>query len=200
MCNRDRILEAATDLFYRNGYRGTSVDDIGAAAGVSKSNFYYHFTSKEELGVAVLARRRADMETLAAATLGDGRADAADRLARFLAGLEQLQVSYMANGGCPFGNFVVEMAEHSERFRAFVGDTFVTLTERIAVVVAEAQRAGAIRSDAAPHDLAALVLMAVQGMHVITKCYRSTATFHEGSRLLLRLVAAGSGPAQSATV
>jgi len=51
---RRRILEAATRLFTEQGYEGTSVDDIAAAAGVSKQTVYTHYESKENLfGVAV---------------------------------------------------------------------------------------------------------------------------------------------------
>jgi TetR/AcrR family transcriptional repressor of mexJK operon len=43
------ILEAATTLFLRNGYLGTSVDDIAALAHVSKQTVYTHFADKEQL-------------------------------------------------------------------------------------------------------------------------------------------------------
>jgi TetR/AcrR family transcriptional repressor of mexJK operon len=43
------ILEAATTLFLRNGYLGTSVDDIAAQAHVSKQTVYTHFADKEQL-------------------------------------------------------------------------------------------------------------------------------------------------------
>lgn len=48
------IMLAAIDLFTRHGYDGVSVDDIAAAAGVSKQTVYTHFGSKENLfGLAV---------------------------------------------------------------------------------------------------------------------------------------------------
>ncbi|MEE4172912.1 MAG: TetR/AcrR family transcriptional regulator [Xanthomonadales bacterium] len=53
------ILEAATRLFTELGYDGTSVDDIAAAAGVSKQTVYSHFGSKENLfGLAVAEKVR----------------------------------------------------------------------------------------------------------------------------------------------
>ena len=51
---RLRILTAATDVIRRQGFAGTSVDDLCAAAGVTKGAFFHHFASKEALGVAVL--------------------------------------------------------------------------------------------------------------------------------------------------
>ena len=52
--NRDKIVETATKLFRFFGYNGTSIDRLIKTAGVSKSNFYYYFESKEELGLEVL--------------------------------------------------------------------------------------------------------------------------------------------------
>jgi TetR/AcrR family transcriptional repressor of mexJK operon len=46
---RAAILQAATTLFLRNGYRGTSMDEIAALAGVSKQTVYKHFADKERL-------------------------------------------------------------------------------------------------------------------------------------------------------
>ena len=49
---RTRLLDAATKLVREKGFAATSVDDLCAAAGVSKGAFFHHFESKEALGVA----------------------------------------------------------------------------------------------------------------------------------------------------
>ena len=51
---RDAVLSAALGLFSRFGLHGTSVDQVAARAGVSKSNLLYYFANKEELYVSVL--------------------------------------------------------------------------------------------------------------------------------------------------
>jgi AcrR family transcriptional regulator len=51
---RSAILRAASDLFGRQGYAATSVDQIAAAAGVAKGAVYHHFASKERLFEPVL--------------------------------------------------------------------------------------------------------------------------------------------------
>ena len=53
---RERILEAATRLFLRDGFRAVGVDTIIAEAGVAKMTLYAHFSSKDELIVAYLER------------------------------------------------------------------------------------------------------------------------------------------------
>src|SRR3954454_13572368 len=56
---RERILTAASDLFYRNGIRAVGVDAIAAAAETNKMTLYRHFASKDEL-VAEYLRREAE--------------------------------------------------------------------------------------------------------------------------------------------
>jgi len=51
---RQAVLSAALGLFSRFGLHGTSVDQVAARAGVSKSNLLYYFANKEELYVCVL--------------------------------------------------------------------------------------------------------------------------------------------------
>ncbi|HEX3518997.1 MAG TPA: TetR/AcrR family transcriptional regulator [Solirubrobacteraceae bacterium] len=55
------IEEAAARLFAERGYAPTTVDDIVAAAGVSKPMLYRHFESKRELLVKLLERRRDEL-------------------------------------------------------------------------------------------------------------------------------------------
>jgi AcrR family transcriptional regulator len=51
---RDEILEIAVGLFASRGYHGVSMDDIGAAAGVTGPALYHHFAGKEAMLVAAL--------------------------------------------------------------------------------------------------------------------------------------------------
>jgi AcrR family transcriptional regulator len=52
---RDEILQIAVALFAERGYHGVSMDDIGAAAGVTGPALYHHFAGKEAMLVAALA-------------------------------------------------------------------------------------------------------------------------------------------------
>lgn len=54
---RQRIVNTALDLFYRQGYLATGINQVIEEAGVSKNTFYYYFPSKEDLCVAYLKER-----------------------------------------------------------------------------------------------------------------------------------------------
>jgi AcrR family transcriptional regulator len=53
---REQILNAAVGVFGKFGFKKTSVDDLAAAAGISKQGLYLHFSSKEEVFLAGLQR------------------------------------------------------------------------------------------------------------------------------------------------
>ena len=61
---RERILEEATALFVASGYRGISMREIAAAAGMSKAGIYYHFADKEQLFLAILTHNLERLEAL----------------------------------------------------------------------------------------------------------------------------------------
>jgi AcrR family transcriptional regulator len=54
---RERIVAAAVELFYRNGFGAIGIDRVIAAAGATKTTFYKHFDDKEDLMVAAVLRR-----------------------------------------------------------------------------------------------------------------------------------------------
>ena len=64
---RRRILDAALEVFARDGYAGASMADLAATAGVTPPVLYQHFDSKEDLFLAVLG----DQAALLASAIGD---------------------------------------------------------------------------------------------------------------------------------
>jgi TetR/AcrR family transcriptional regulator, fatty acid metabolism regulator protein len=81
---RERILDAALDVFSERGYQDTVVDAIAGAAATSKGGVYFHFPGKQALFLALLDRSAARLEAkveraMAGASDAVGRADAALR-------------------------------------------------------------------------------------------------------------------------
>jgi AcrR family transcriptional regulator len=66
------IIEAAGRLFGERGYDGTRLDDVAAAAGVTKPVLYRHFDNKTALYLALLDRHRADLGSFAGAIPASG--------------------------------------------------------------------------------------------------------------------------------
>src|SRR3954451_13784027 len=69
---RGLIVEAAGRLFGERGYDATTLDDVAAAAGVTKPILYRHFDSKRDLYLALLRRHRDDLPVFADAIPASG--------------------------------------------------------------------------------------------------------------------------------
>ena len=125
----ERILSTAADLFYRQGYRATGVNEVIEKADVSKSTFYSHFRTKEGLCLTYLRNRNnqelADIE---------GAIDAKDSPRdRFLAVIECLEPWMIGNEmrGCCFLNMVAEVPDPDSPLRREGKDHYVRLQTRI---------------------------------------------------------------------
>ena len=79
---RELILDAAVGVFGRFGFKKTSVDDLAAAAGISKQGLYLHFSSKEEVFLAGLQRYLDDCLSRVEQELAKPDRSLLDRLAK----------------------------------------------------------------------------------------------------------------------
>ncbi|MFN3911426.1 TetR/AcrR family transcriptional regulator [Hyphomonas sp.] len=81
---RDALMEAAFDLVRRQGLAATSVDEICAAAGVSKGAFFHHFKSKEDLAASAANHWSATTGAMFAAAPYHAAADPLDRVLGYI--------------------------------------------------------------------------------------------------------------------
>ena len=116
---RERILDAASEMFYRDGIRAVGVDAIIARSGVAKMSLYRSFPSKDDLVVAWLKERDAFFWSRwnRAETSGGG-----DPRARIEAVLDMIAevVSHSKWRGCPFLNTNTEFPEPHHPARAVI--------------------------------------------------------------------------------
>jgi AcrR family transcriptional regulator len=192
-CSREKILETAKDLFYQAGYQATSVDDILRAAGVSRSNFYYHFPTKEALAFAVLELRAAEFETLIGHTLQNSSFTPSQRLERFFTHITLAQEKLKQSAGCPFGNFTAALPTEErdssyERFRQRLSALFHEMEDALRGCLVEGIAAGELRADISPAEMAAFLTGSVQGLLILAKAHRDVSLLPQGFSVAQRLL------------
>lgn len=110
-CARDRIFEAARNLFYRYGIRGVSVDQIAAEASTTKVTLYRVFESKDDLVIKVLDDHRKRFwewwDSVVAPFEGDPRRQI---MALFESLTEKVRAGECERG-CPVVNIAVEIVD-----------------------------------------------------------------------------------------
>ena len=79
---RDRILDAAEDVFNESGYSNTTLNEIAEAAGVTRGAIYWHFKNKEDLFQAMCLRIRVPMDALIEGIVEKGVNDPVAQLSR----------------------------------------------------------------------------------------------------------------------
>ncbi len=122
---RERLVDAASTLFYRDGINATGIDRVIARAGVAKASLYNNFAGKDELVAAYLERRLARVTRLLDEV--EAAHPASRRVDAFLAHLERAAQRGTLRG-CAFANAVVEVAADSPA-RAVI-DRFYQRLER----------------------------------------------------------------------
>jgi len=170
---RQRIVDATVSLIYAKGVEGTSLDDVRAAAGASKSQLYHYFADKDALVREVISAQAA--RVLAAQGTALTQLDSLAALRRWCDCILALNRGAGANGGCPIGSLANELANKSEQARALLVAGFNSWEDRLAEGFAKMQENGELGSSAVPRDLAIGVLCAVQGGLLLAKTSRSEA-------------------------
>ena len=105
---RTHLLNAALTLLRTKGYAGTSVDEICAAAGVTKGAFFHHFRSKEALGIAAAAHFSEWLEALFERSGWRDHDDPLDRVFAYLDFRTHIFRGSLAHFTCLLGMMVQE--------------------------------------------------------------------------------------------
>jgi AcrR family transcriptional regulator len=161
---RSHLLEAAAACFARSGYDGTSMNDVAAAAKVSKGSVYDYFKSKEDLFYGVFAWLQQQLMQSLLAEMGTS-ASAQERIVRSVdaavAGLVQHISLY------PVSLEVWAAAARTQtrdRFAHAMQQTYTDYRREIVELVRSAQSAGELKANVDAESLAMVLVGAVDGL------------------------------------
>jgi TetR/AcrR family transcriptional repressor of nem operon len=169
---RERIVEAAADHVLAHGAAGTSLDDIRAATGTSKSQLFHYFPA----GKAGLVRAIVACQGERVLAAQRPAIDALDSFEAWRAWRDLVIAHYGAQEpgtGCPIGSLANELAATDPELREQIAAYFErwrALLERGLQLMLER---GELRSEADPAALALATLAALQGGLLLTQVTRS---------------------------
>jgi AcrR family transcriptional regulator len=135
---RRRIVRAAAELFAGHGYSATSLNDVITAAGSTKGGFYFHFASKAELGLAVVADGRNQFKADVLAATGE-YVRASDQLVAMVRAVASHTKADPAASG--IGRLCMELREESAIAIGEV-DHYVVWVQLVRELLERAQREG----------------------------------------------------------
>ncbi|NJP95475.1 TetR/AcrR family transcriptional regulator [Nonomuraea sp. FMUSA5-5] len=167
---RAKIVAAAADLMYVKGVGDTTLDDVLAASGVSKSQLYHHFDGKEALvravidhvGERVIQRERDAL----------GHVSTIPGLRRWRDALVQSNALRHGAYGCALGTLASEVSDQDELARQALVQLFSEWQELLAGVLRRLQDKGTLPAEAPIDQLATGLIAALQGGYMLAQTAR----------------------------
>jgi TetR/AcrR family transcriptional regulator, transcriptional repressor for nem operon len=171
---RARLIEAARSLVRHKGFAATSVDDLCAAAGVTKGAFFHHFTSKEALGVALIDDWTLTTGAMFAAHSYNSLSDPLDRVFAYLDLRREFLAQPIPEFSCVAGTTVQEAYETSSLMREAAARSVRSGFDHVRLHLAAALAAHPVPGVTAD-SLAQQFQIAVQGGIILAKALHDPA-------------------------
>jgi len=167
---QERLLDAADELFYREGVRNVGVDSVVARAGVNKMSLYRQFASKDALMLAYLERQELCFWDKFDTSIAKHPNAPHRQLPQFFADWAE-RASATSYRGCPFVNVAAEFSDPAHPARQFVLAHKTRLLSRLVEIT---RATGA----ADPLSLAYSIGLMLEG------CYAASQTYGVGHPML----------------
>ena len=159
--SREKIIQAASDFFAQQGFRGAKMSEIAKAAGLTQPGLLHHFPSKTHLLMGVLEERdRIDSERMRTILQKDGN--------HFLeAGIELVEHNETVPGLVQlFTLLVAESISEDHPAHEFFTRRYQREREHMAQAIMQAQQTGEVRSDIPAETLVVLIFAMMDGLQV----------------------------------
>lgn len=174
---RLNILQKAFDLIYTKGYQTTSVDEIIATTQVTKGAFYYHFKTKDEMGLAILNEllRPSFTSTFIEPLQNSENAlkTIYDLMYHILMENEVLKVEY----GCPASNFTQEMAPWNIDFTTILNKLSKQWENEMINAIEKSKENGVIKNKVSAKEIAVFVMSGYWGVRNLGKLENSKSVY-----------------------
>lgn len=182
----ERILAVASDLFYRQGYRATGINEVIKESGVAKATFYNHFPTKDDLCYAYLdsvrLKEKAYVDSFVNAAKG--------AVNRFLAPLQSLGPWLIDTEfrGCPFLHMVAETPDHTSPLRKVGSRLYQDETKRVRQLCDELIASDKKYAQLDAEQLSQDYMLVFAGVIALAEIYHDISPIEQGVATLKRLI------------
>ncbi|KIC63093.1 TetR/AcrR family transcriptional regulator [Chryseobacterium taiwanense] len=174
---RLNILQKAFELIYVNGYQTTSVDEIIATTQVTKGAFYYHFKTKDEMGLAIINELMIPKFKNTFIEPFQSVVNPLDAIYELMYNLlienENLKVEY----GCPASNFTQEMAPWNIEFTKALNHLSQQWESTMIDSIEKGKETGIVKADVNAKEVAIFVLSGYWGVRNLGKLENSKSVY-----------------------
>lgn len=167
---RARIVASADELMALKGAAATTLDEVTAASGTSKSQFYRHFADKSALVQAVIALRGGRVLEFHEQHLG--RVDSFAGLERWCKAILQRVAARRGARGCELGALSTELSDQDEAARVDLNAHLATWISLLSGAIERMKANGTLTESADPATLATGIMAALQGGYVLAQAAR----------------------------
>jgi TetR/AcrR family transcriptional repressor of nem operon len=172
---RDRIILAAVELFYSQGYEGTGMAQILKKSRANSGSFYFFFKSKEQLLDAVLDWYLANLEPIILRPVYAGSEDPVERIFLLLDGYRQKILMTDFTFTCPIGRLALEIDPGRRKIHNKIAANFDGWTAAVQQFLQDAAHRFPAGTDF--HQLAQFVLTVMEGGVMQSRAHRSIVPF-----------------------
>lgn len=172
-------------VFWSKGYEGTSLDELCAAMGLSRSSVYAAFGDKRALLLRALGHYTARGSDRIAATLASGK-PIREALAALIDAFVDAIVAGPGRRGCFIGNCAAELARNDREAMTVVRRALERNEGYFRAALDAAQAHGEIRRDADTAALARFLTASIQGLRLVGKAKPDRAALCDVKQVMLR--------------
>lgn len=173
------IIDEAFKLFYKNGFKATSIPQIMKAASLTKGAFYHHYKNKEEIGLKVIDAKiqKRVVETMIEPLQQNG--DALTLIEATFKNRIKSFPEFDKQHGCPLNNFINEIGDYEVNYQTAMRKVIDTWKAAIVGTIDRGIKEKTVDPSISSESVAIYLISAFEGVRGIRKLYNDDQILNE---------------------